>query len=208
MRATAVINNQFQYTELFLPSLFLFEDCDVLAIKNYFITSLNKISLPQIRIVNDGDIFLIRTSHCKILNSSLLNKYNLALGQLVTIPEKQSCNNFNRHLIHFKNTLIDLKFSRAKHFLEQLMLLWQKRQATAFQQVLLNDVKARMQSLLELKKVAELDANNIIVIQEMLIKNLKSIMQVISKLYGSRALLSGGVNETIMVFEYFKDIYF
>ncbi len=184
---------------------------------NYFILHKNALTRETLTLISDQYCYKVKQETCRFIKCTLLEKHQLKIGYCETLFEMI----FSEHnqidiLIKFKKMIIDIQLCWATEFLN-IVYDYLKNRKTAQHtlinkeiiQVMLGNVVIHIKAATDYKiRSEQSQSNEKKDYQLRAINELKTANQLLAKLHGGRAFLSGNIVEMIMVFEYFRDIYF
>lgn len=190
---------------------------DILAFNSYFICEKNIFQDQKCIVVDNGNFYALYKSSCKFVRCRILENNGIVIGK--SIGDEISygaCEFYQSELVHFKNKIVYANLQCAQHFLAAVTQYIESRRAgktvlvnKELIQVFLADVITHIQTAKQLMStLSNQSALESFQIQSMVMQELKSGNQLLAKLQGGRAFLSGSIIEMIMIFEYFRDIYF
>ena len=195
------------------------EDCAIhgIARDGYFIIDSNLFYEKNLKIVLDGYCYTIPKSICKFISCDLLEKHQLSIGYIDNFASVISSGeqHFAR-IAEFKNKIIDAQLTCSKDFLRTIYFYLKNRQSEnqmlinkEIIQIMLGDVIIHFKSALQHREQAihsskKICAEN----QSSAMLEIKKANHILAKLYGGRSFLSENIIEMIMIFEYFRSIYF
>lgn len=190
---------------------------DGIACDKYFIISNVMLNKSELLIIDNENCYRINKSHCKFANCELLNRHGLVMGSYENIfdlvEEKKE---YLTYLIDLKNTIIDIELYWVVEFLK-IVYEHLKNRKSAKTNLINNDaIQIMLGDVVVHTKLAEQYRNftrdfhteNINNYQLLAIKELRLATHLLAKLNGGRSFLVGNVVEMMMIFEYFRDIYF
>lgn len=180
---------------------------------------LNKYSLhaENLKLVIEDHSYLVAKSECKFISCDLLEKHHIAIGYIENKPTHIFANTQNiAYLNLFKNKIIDLQIKWSREFLNEAYVHLKNRRSEnqmlinkEIIQTMLADVMIHIKSAaVHRQHTNTLTLASIEEDQSLAIMEIKKANHLLAKLYGGRSFLTGNVVEMIMVFEYFRNIYF
>ncbi len=200
----------------------LFQDLEDLKIDaimhdGYFILHHTSIQKTQLSVISGEYGFNLDKASCKFINCELLNKHQLSIGYCVNSLDPIYSNpDYFTHIENFKRGVVDAQLYWTTEFLNAIYSHLKNRQSAKnalinkeIIQVMLADVLVHIKSAKQYQEqIVNLNRVDIAANQLLAVKELKAANQILAKLYGGRSFLAGNVVEMIMIFEYFRDIYF
>jgi len=225
LKTTALLNdnNDFGYQKFNLRvgdhDVFQYlDECgiDGIARDGYVILDKNTLCDDHLDIVVDDHCYVILKSKAKFISCNLLEKHNLAIGYIENVSNSifssaHSLANLNQ----FKNKIIDLQLNWSKEFLSDVYIHLKNRRSEnqmlinkEIIQAMLGDVMIHIKSASQHRKQANHLNKSTEEDQSLAITEIKRANHILAKLHGGRSFLSGNVIEMMMIFEYFRNIYF
>ncbi len=186
---------------------------DAILRDGYFIFHSAAMQKENLSVISGEYGFTLNKAACKFINCDLLNKHQLSIGCSVTALDPMHANHdYLNYVIQFKNKVLDAQLSWTMEFLNAIYSHLKNRHSAKntlinkeIIQVMLADVLVHIESAKQHRMINSPDiAEN----QLLAVKELKAANQILAKLYGGRSFLAGNMVEMIMIFEYFRDIYF
>jgi hypothetical protein len=217
-------DNEFGYRRFSLrqsgmEAFYYLDDLGVDAImhEGYFIVHNATMQKEYLSVISAEHGFTLNKSTCKFINCELLNKHQLSIGCCVaTINPAHANHEYLNYFVNFKNKALDAQLYWTTEFLNSIYSHLKNRQSAKnalinkeIIQAMLADALLHIESAKRHREYTEKTGEYDLADNQLLaIKELKAANQILAKLYGGRSFLAGNVVEMIMIFEYFRDIYF
>lgn len=193
------------------------KEIDGIAYDKCFILSENLLKKDELSFLDKKNLYLVKKNDCKFENFTLLNKHKLIMGTYAdSVRSAKSNKIFIDYLNEFKNVVLRTQLSWCVRILKIINSYLNNRKSAGTKlghkeiiQVMLADAINHLKSAEHYLFISNnLSEKNIFEYQFMAAKELFLGAQSLGKLYGGRAFLRGNVIEMMMVFEYFRHIYF
>lgn len=217
-------NNQFSYHqfdfkkyEKKLLHYFNKKDIDGISCDGYFIISSTFLKKDELFIVENQKCYRVKKSHCVFASCKLLGRHELVMGSCreknaLVCSKKEYLND----LIEFKNIIIDIELYWVSEFLKIIHSHLKTRRSNKSNlithdaiQIMLGDVVIHIKFAEQYRNYTnEFSRDYVHDYQLSAVKELKCATQFLARLHGGRSFLSGNVIEMMMIFEYFRNIYF
>lgn len=187
---------------------------DVISSSRYFVAHKKILLKDNLVIADDLTVYSVTKDSCRFAKCYLTEKYSLVIGCFHEAVLQQE--DVSNQLVQFKNNVLDCQFYWTKTFLNTVHQYLQGRRAhhgvltdKENVQSIVSDVLLHVKAAEQMRSLSnELQPTEVSNCQLEACKELKSANQLLAKLHGGRAFLTGNIVEMMMVFEYFKDIYF
>ncbi len=193
------------------------KDIDGIAYDNYFIAPKTVTEKQELFVVDHETCFRVNKANFKFAKCTLLEKHDLVMGNYVEKLEIINTSTDYRHYLHeFKNIIIDVKLFWTVEFLNIISHYLKNRRSASSMlihkeviQTMLGDAIVHIKAAEQYRHFAkDISLESIAEYQLFSMKELRSAAHLLAKLHGGRSFLSGNVIEMMMIFEYFRNIYF
>ena len=200
-----------------LLQYFYAREIDGIASANYFIIPNAVAEKNKLMLIDGKYFYRLQKNEYKFSSCDLLNKHGLMIGSFDEAVEVVSFStDYLIYLVELKNLILDEKLDWITEFLKiihaHLMNRYVTKQSSLnkeFVGTMMNDVILHINAAEDYRNHAEnVFSENIFQCQSMAIRELKLAVQLLAKLYGGRSFLAGSIVEMMMIFEYFRDVYF
>jgi hypothetical protein len=183
---------------------------DVIGYNRYFICHNWILQGKNFLLTDEKAFFQINKAQCQIVNCTLLNKQQLVMGKFHEEAKSNEKNPmYEYHLIEFKDRILHFQLEWSLHFLKKIYadLKFVGRNADLIS--FIETVVMHLKRATNIRTYyARLNKDEIAKNQLQAVKDIKIANQMLAKVAGKKAFLPGNILEMIMVFEYFRDIYF
>lgn len=190
---------------------------DLVAVNSYFICPKKIADKNRFFILDSGQGYVVDKDQCRFAKCQLIDKHNLLMGRFSEAKSASQMDYDNeRYLLNLKSAVLAAQLAWSTLFLRSVYGYLKNRKSNQgvlinkeIIQVLIGNVISHIKSAEKFKIMSEdFSREDISESQLLASQEIKSANQILAKLYGGRAFLAGSVVEMMMVFEYFKDIYF
>ncbi len=188
---------------------------DGVAVDNYFIMPKKLLAKEDWVMIDKENCYRVSQSKCQLASCVLLNKHQLVMGSYEGAGHFLSSDKaYSTALKAFKNIIIEIELYWVMAFSKIIQEHLKNRKfeksvlINKAVQVMIDDVMNHIKSAEQYYQEARLNNNTLFDYQLSAIKELRMAMQLLAKLHGGKSFLSGNVIEMMMIFEYFRDIYF